>query len=871
MWLLRTDRAELRYFARPPPKYAILSHVWGAQEQSFQDLQAIHSPSGLLDDNPRLRASAKIRGCCVYAESQGFEWVWIDTCCIDKTSSAELSEAINSMYHWYAAATVCYAYLEDVTAEDENAPDTQVWKSKWFTRGWTLQELLASRDVHFLASQWRYLGSKEVLATLLEQITGIDVDVLTFARPITSVPVYKRMSWASRRETTRVEDEAYSLMGMFDVNMPTIYGEGRRAFRRLQEEIMKNSPDHSLFAWGPSISFPGQLLWEVPSDSSAHRRRSVHYGNLLANSPADFAASPGLATIPGELLEDILQRWEPEPVASARPLVRSTALAFRSRRTATRQDDVPMSALQVPEFTVTSLGIRTHLPVIEGDNMSIAILACRRRPSGALLGLVLQSESKNSPLHRVGCVLSIEPGAFKLVNRDQGHFARWIWFDPRDSKTRRLLGLSRDAPTYRWKDVYVKQQSAMVLADRSHYQREQSPDGSLSRRQAQEAAYELFTFDYCAIRFCTYAFAELEAQGLTPTSRLRSQTRHHIWPKEYYSALELWPHRTTTFALAKDSTKEMLWIHVGQCLTWDTRRTRTWLTVEFVSVAGGGQCVEPQHACHVRLTCQRTHVVDWERIERPHAADLPIDMKRELHARIRSNATVYFRAFSGTVMGTLDVYIIEQSLDEMRTMTWIYPHLRTEDSAERPPVRPSSSLESLVFASPYRYARPHGEVDELGVLTRGVQLQLGDVGVIGVSEEDEEGFAYPAIRDKGNGRASNYDDYGSQIPPVRAGADSTASSSASVGSIGSLVSKPRSAFSVPWARSESQSGYPWSKRSSCFGSAAKLPRGHERAATAPGAPAEKDVKTEKEKERRSRTGTIGRMWRQVVPSVSTRR
>ncbi len=162
------------------------------------------------------------------------------------------------------------------------------------------------------------------------------------------------------------------------------------------------------------------------------------------------------------------------------------------------------------------------------------------------------------------------------------------------------------------------------------------------------------------------------------------------------------------------------------------------------------------------------------------------------------------------------------------------------------------------------------EVDELGVLTRGVQLQLNDVpvGVIGVPEEAEEDSAYPAIRDKGKGRAGDYDEYSLQIPPVRAGADSTASSIASVGSIGSLVSE-RSAFTLPWTRSES--GSPRSERSSYFGSAVELPRSHERAATAPAAPAEKGVKTEMEKERRSRTGTIGRMWRQVVRSVSARR
>ncbi|EIW64802.1 HET-domain-containing protein, partial [Trametes versicolor FP-101664 SS1] len=252
MWLLSTDRAELTYFNEPPAKYAILSHVWGQHEQSFQDIQALRDLCSLDDGKtPRSCASAKIRACCMYAEADGYEWLWIDTCCIDKTSSAELSEAINSMYDWYSRASACYAYLADVpTDEDPAAPDSAFRQSIWFRRSWTLQELIAPQEVVFLSKDWETLGNKYLWPGLLQEITGIEAEVLTFLKPLSSIPIALRMRWAAGRQTTRIEDEAYALMGIFGVNMPTIYGEGRRAFRRLQEEIMRQTPDQTLFLWG---------------------------------------------------------------------------------------------------------------------------------------------------------------------------------------------------------------------------------------------------------------------------------------------------------------------------------------------------------------------------------------------------------------------------------------------------------------------------------------------------------------------------------------------------------------------------------------------------------------------------------------------
>ncbi|KAI0369034.1 HET-domain-containing protein [Pilatotrama ljubarskyi] len=268
MWLLSTDRAELHFFAGPEAVgeggYAILSHVWvTGEEQTFQDLQALRQRCAQTEQNPRDLVSSKIRECCVLAERHGFQWVWIDTCCIDKTSSSELSEAINAMFRYYSLAEVCYVYLRDVPSDCAlQDPDSAFRKSRWHTRGWTLQELVAPALVLFMSSEWELLGTKTELACLLQDITGIDSDVLLLIKSLEAVGVAQRMSWAADRHTTRLEDEAYCLMGIFGVSMPTVYGEGRGAFRRLQEEIIRQSVDTSVFAWG--LCKPEDKLSETP-------------------------------------------------------------------------------------------------------------------------------------------------------------------------------------------------------------------------------------------------------------------------------------------------------------------------------------------------------------------------------------------------------------------------------------------------------------------------------------------------------------------------------------------------------------------------------------------------------------------------------
>ncbi|PYH58326.1 uncharacterized protein BO96DRAFT_432262 [Aspergillus niger CBS 101883] len=249
------------------PPYAILSHTWSKEEVTYQEINAAGAKKKSGYD--------KITQCCSVARASGYEYVWIDTCCIDKTSSAELSEAINSMYQWYQKAEICYAYLADIRSEGEIA------KSKWLTRGWTLQELIAPSRVVFLNEEWRMLGDKAHLQDKIAEYTGIPPSILSGEEDLETSSVAQRMSWAAKRQTSRVEDRAYSLMGIFSVNMPLIYGEGENAFIRLQEEIMRISDDQSLFAWGSSDD-RGGLLATSP-DAFAHSYdivRSNPFGTL---------------------------------------------------------------------------------------------------------------------------------------------------------------------------------------------------------------------------------------------------------------------------------------------------------------------------------------------------------------------------------------------------------------------------------------------------------------------------------------------------------------------------------------------------------------------------------------------------------------
>lgn len=286
MRLLNTFTYEMREFVVDIPHYAILSHTWGVEEVIYYDVvnkQGLHAVSW-KQGFPKLMGFSKV------AAQNGFKWVWMDSCCIDKSSSAELSEAINSMFAWYRDAVVCYVYLFDFLASEGSEFHFVISaaRSRWFTRGWTLQELLAPENIVFYDQNWKDSGSKRSLAGAISSITGIDQKVLSGETGVNDYSVAQKMSWASIREVTRVEDMAYSLLGIFGINMPLLYGEGLRSFGRLQQEIIKTSTDQTIFAW--------RIGWLYAPVHDLDR-------GMLASSPADFRDSGRIVQASGQRLD----------------------------------------------------------------------------------------------------------------------------------------------------------------------------------------------------------------------------------------------------------------------------------------------------------------------------------------------------------------------------------------------------------------------------------------------------------------------------------------------------------------------------------------------------------------------------------------
>ena len=276
------------FFGTNIPEYAILSHTWGDDEVSFADFTSGQPIVG--------SGYQKIMFTCQQAIEDEIGYAWVDTCCIDKSSSAELSEAINSMFAWYQKSVRCYAYLSDVS---EANMDQEFPKSRWFTRGWTLQEMLAPTTVLLYDQQWVELGYVAEYAEQISKITGIDRAALCrkvswrdpsleMENKFGSYCVATRMSWASTRQTTRAEDMAYCLLGIFNINMPLLYGEGNRAFRRLQEEIIRKSDDDSILAWALSPEEKHTSLVGLLHKGYSQDLRDSPDVDFLARSPEDF-------------------------------------------------------------------------------------------------------------------------------------------------------------------------------------------------------------------------------------------------------------------------------------------------------------------------------------------------------------------------------------------------------------------------------------------------------------------------------------------------------------------------------------------------------------------------------------------------------
>jgi hypothetical protein len=213
------------------PDYSILSHTWGDEEVTFHDIQNLEAA--------RLLAGfSKIQNACQIALEQQYQWIWIDTCCINKDSETELSEAIRSMFSWYEQASVCYVYLADVSS-DNTTPgwDDAFQNSRWFTRGWTLQELLAPQKIEFYSRERMKLGDKQTLEKQIHERTKIPYDALR-GKSLSTFSVSERFSWMKNRNALREEDLVYSLLGIFNIHMYLLYGEGKtRALQRLKREI----------------------------------------------------------------------------------------------------------------------------------------------------------------------------------------------------------------------------------------------------------------------------------------------------------------------------------------------------------------------------------------------------------------------------------------------------------------------------------------------------------------------------------------------------------------------------------------------------------------------------------------------------------
>ncbi|KAG1819256.1 uncharacterized protein BJ212DRAFT_1479372 [Suillus subaureus] len=355
MRLLHTEKLilETPTVVRP---YAILSHRWFAdcEEISFQDLQRTQvppseGPHGNYAEPtfpPNVQSKQgyeKFRGARDHASRAGLEHIWIDTCCIDKTSSAELSEAINSMYAWYQDSAVCYVYLHDV--DDDGDLQSALEKADWFQRGWTLQELIAPDNVYFFNKHWIKIGSKATFARILNKITHIRQDIL-LGNPC-NPSIAEKMSWAAGRKTQKVEDRAYSLMGLFGIHMPIIYGEGEKAFRRLQLEIMKSSDDQTIFAWHDSLAHPN----------------SVRNRGLLASAPDVFSwASPVLVIEHSHFISHLLR------IAGSRS-------PFR---------DLPRG------YSILNDGIHITLPMKRVGDAWLAVLRCHREDQEFPYGIYLK-------------------------------------------------------------------------------------------------------------------------------------------------------------------------------------------------------------------------------------------------------------------------------------------------------------------------------------------------------------------------------------------------------------------------------------------------------------------------------------------------
>ncbi|KAF8546038.1 hypothetical protein OG21DRAFT_1428033, partial [Imleria badia] len=245
----RLDHSRIRREVKKYYQYVMFSHRWEYGEPLFRKVQNI-SIYGLESSPPNI----KLQKFCKLIRSLGFQWVWSDTCCIDKKDNVVLQESLVAMFTWYRGSSLTIVYLRGVRSHSQQPGALR--KSIWNTRAWTYQEYVAAQTVQFYTEDWEpYLGlamfnhkESPAIVTEMEQASGVSAQELAVLRPGLE-RVREKLFLASMRQTTLVEDTAYSLLGIFNVAIPVIYGEGDRAVGRLLEHILTGSGDVTILAW----------------------------------------------------------------------------------------------------------------------------------------------------------------------------------------------------------------------------------------------------------------------------------------------------------------------------------------------------------------------------------------------------------------------------------------------------------------------------------------------------------------------------------------------------------------------------------------------------------------------------------------------
>lgn len=404
MRLLNTTTLELSrlYFPNEVPDYVIFSHRWNTEEVTFADITK-DPVSDLQSPVRQKNGFAKIQGVCELASTHGYEWIWIDSCCIDKSSSAELQEAINSMWRYYRQANICYVYLADVP-DAEAGWGEKFGKSVWFTRGWTLQELIAPTSVEFYAANWEPIGTKIEREMQISKITSIRSAALRYPHRMKHFTAAQKLSWAAHRKVTREEDQAYSLMGLFDINIPLLYGEGgMKAFHRLQEAIYNSTGDHSIFL----ARYPTDIFLYTP---------------LLSTSLVPFCEEEGGCSIKGPTVSE----------SSLHPFRYNDTILSALRLKQTHEPIITTSnewgtqwstSLPLLRYSHVKYDIQSFESRSEYEKMAthVAVLNCtlRHRPNGAFCLLLRRSNGLDNV--DIFCRLNISPVLLPSLKNIKGH------------------------------------------------------------------------------------------------------------------------------------------------------------------------------------------------------------------------------------------------------------------------------------------------------------------------------------------------------------------------------------------------------------------------------------------------------------------